>query len=307
MLCIPPKHDIKEETAVSRQKFTAFIKTIELGSITKAATYLGYTQSAVSRMIADLEEEWGLTLLTRSRAGVSISSDGLTLLPLLRGICAGYENLDRAVTELHGVQTGTIRVGTFTSVAASWLPQIIKAFHERYPNIEFQLMNSENYTEIEGWIRHGVVDCGFVSIPTVNDLEVTYLKQDMLVAVLPASHPLAEAPLYPIPQLYTETFIKLKEDSDYEITRFLDNLEKQPKLGYEVSDDHTILSMVECGLGMSIMHALIAKNPRYHVVWKPLDRPQYRDIGIAVRKSARPSGITDQFIAQVKTWVDGNA
>ena len=73
---------------MSRQKFTAFIKTIELGSITKAATYLGYTQSAVSRMIADLEEEWGLTLLTRSRAGVSISSDGLTLLPLLRSICA---------------------------------------------------------------------------------------------------------------------------------------------------------------------------------------------------------------------------
>ena len=292
---------------MSRQKYTAFIKTIELGSITKAAVYLGYTQSAVSRMIADLEEEWGLTLLTRSRAGVSISSDGLTLLPLLRAICAGYENLDRAVTELHGVQTGTIRVGTFTSVSSSWLPHIIHSFHERYPNIDFQLMNSENYTEIEDWIRHGVVDCGFVSIPTVNDLEVTYLKQDMLVAVLPPSHPLADAPVYPIPQLSTETFIKLKEDSDYEITRFLDKLEKKPRQGYEVSDDHTILSMVECGLGVSVMHGLIAKNPRYRVVWKMLDQPQYRDIGIAMRKSAHSSGITDHFIAHVKTWVDQHA
>ena len=110
--------------------------------------------------------------------------------------------------------------------------------------------------------------------------------------------------MYPIPQLSTETFIKLKEDSDYEITRFLDKLEKKPRQGYEVSDDHTILSMVECGLGVSIMHGLIAKNPRYHVVWKMLDQPQYRDIGIAVRKSALSSGITDHFIAHVKTWVD---
>lgn len=53
-------------------KYSAFLKVIELGSISKAADELGYTQSAVSRMIADLENEWGLMLLKRSREGLAL-------------------------------------------------------------------------------------------------------------------------------------------------------------------------------------------------------------------------------------------
>ena len=56
-------------------KYLAYLKTIETGSITQAAAELGYTQSAVSRMIADLEEHWDVPLLTRNRSGIEISSD----------------------------------------------------------------------------------------------------------------------------------------------------------------------------------------------------------------------------------------
>ena len=64
-------------------KYQAFVKVAELGSITKAAEAMGYTQSAVSRMVADLEDEWNLNLLRRSRGGLALSSDGLMLLPFL--------------------------------------------------------------------------------------------------------------------------------------------------------------------------------------------------------------------------------
>ena len=69
-----------EKTTMSLQKYTALLKTVELGSISRAAEEMGYTQSAVSRMIADLEDQWGLDLLRRSRAGVSLTSSGKRLL-----------------------------------------------------------------------------------------------------------------------------------------------------------------------------------------------------------------------------------
>lgn len=110
-------------------------------------------------------------------------------------------------------------MGTFTSVADLWMPGLLTSFQKMYPNIEFELLNSENYGEIESWIRCGTVDCGFVSLPTAEDLQTYFLRRDMLVAVLPENHPLAAAPFFPIDQLADQPVIKLKEDTDYEISR----------------------------------------------------------------------------------------
>ena len=194
---------------MSIQKYIAYLKTIETGSITRAAAQLGYTQSAVSRMIADLEKSWGVTLLTRNRSGIEISSEGLMLLPKLQVICSGYESLNRTVAELHSHTSGSIRVGTFSSFSCGLLPAIIKAFHEIYPHITFNLLNGE-YNEIAGWLRKGLVDCGFVALPAADDLDTTFLIQDSLVAVLPRDHPMAEAPYFPLDILAYEDFINVR-------------------------------------------------------------------------------------------------
>lgn len=281
---------------MSLQKYTALLRAVELGSISKAAAQMGYTQSAVSRMIADLEQEWGLPLLYRSRAGLELSASGQVLLPHLKAIVAGCAQLEFTVGELHGLHTGLVRVATFTSVADQWVSPLLTGFQQQYPNIEFDLMNSERYTEIEDWIRHGQVDCGFVSMPTVTDLDCTFLRRDMLMAVIPRDHRLMGSAVFPAEQLCEERLIALKEDADYEIGRFLDGLPVRPQPRYQVSSDHTILSMVESGLGVSIMHSLGAQSERYQVAWKPFDRHQYRDIGIATAKGARLSGAARLFV-----------
>lgn len=284
---------------MSLQKYTALLLAVQLGSISKAAAQMGYTQSAVSRMIADLEQEWGMPLLHRSRAGLELSAAGQVLLPHLEAIVSDCAQLNYTVGELHGLHTGLVRVATFTSVADQWVPSLLTGFQQQYPNIEFDLINSERYAEIEDWIRHGKVDCGFVSLPTVTDLDSIFLQRDMLMAVLPLDHPLIGAPVFPVEQLCEERLIAMKEDADYEIGRFLDALPVRPKPLYQVSSDHTILSMVESGLGVSIMHSLGARADRYRVTWKPFDRHQYRDIGIATAKGARHSGAARLFVAHV--------
>ena len=186
---------------MSLQKYTALLKTVELGSFSLAAEQMGYTQPAVSKMIADLETEWNVELLRRSRAGLEASSVCLQLLPILRAIQADCEALNFTVAEIHGIHSGLVRVGIFTSVADMWIPHLLKTFQQQYPNIEFDLINMESYAEIENSIRHGKIDCGFVRLPTVNELESHFLMRDELVAVLPPDHPLADTSVFPVAQL----------------------------------------------------------------------------------------------------------
>lgn len=80
------------------QKYMAFIKTVEYGSFTKAGEILNYSQSGISRMIGDLENEWKVTLLERGRAGVKLTSDGLKLLPFVKNVCNEYNKLQIFIT-----------------------------------------------------------------------------------------------------------------------------------------------------------------------------------------------------------------
>lgn len=290
---------------MSLQKYTALLKTVELGSFSLAAEQMGYTQPAVSKMISDLESDWNVELLRRSRAGLEASSVCLQLLPILRAIEADCEALKFTVAEIHGAHTGLVRVGIFTSVADMWIPNLLKSFQQRYPNIEFDLINMESYAEIEDSIRHGKVDCGFVRLPTIHDLQAHFLMRDELVAVLPPDHPLAETSVFPVAQLEGAPFIKLREKVDFEVSHFLARIPYTPKLCYEVSSDHTVLSMVECGLGITITHSLIASNPRYNVVCKTFDMGQYRDIAIATAKNVRLASTTKLFVDHVTSEVSG--
>ena len=85
------------------QKYQALIKTVELGSFTKAAESLGYTQSAVSRMIADLEKEWKVTLLERNKSNLNLTADGMSILPYAKKLCNEYERLKMQVDSIHGL------------------------------------------------------------------------------------------------------------------------------------------------------------------------------------------------------------
>jgi DNA-binding transcriptional LysR family regulator len=291
---------------MSLQKYLALLKTVELGSFSLAAEQMGYTQPAVSRMIADLEAQWKVELLRRNRSGLEPSAACMQLLPILRSLQADCDALDFAVSEIHGAHTGLVRVGVFTSVADMWIPNLLKSFRQQYPKIEFELINMESYVEIESNIRHGKVDCGFVRLPTVHDLQVHFLMRDELVAVLPPDHPLADAPVFPVAQLADAPFIRLREKADLEVSQFLDRIPDAPDFCYEVGSDHTALSMVEQGLGMTITHYLIANNPRYQVVCKRFDRGQHRDIAIATAKNARLAGTTKLFVEHVISQIGGS-
>ena len=122
------------------QKYMSFVKTVEYGSFTKASEILNYSQSGISRMIGDLEKEWNMCLLERDHSGVKPTSDGLRLLPFAKKLCDDFDRLQMEADNLNDLSSGIIRIGTFSSVATYWLPNIIMEFKKDYPNIEYELL-----------------------------------------------------------------------------------------------------------------------------------------------------------------------
>lgn len=276
-------------------KYMAFIKTVEYGSFTKAAEILNYSQSGISRMINDLEKEWKITLLERNRTGVKLTSDGSRLLPYAKSLCEEYQKLQMQVDDLHGVQSGIIRIGTFSSVATHWLPNIIKAFQKDYPRIDYELLLGD-YTEIEEWIAEGRVDCGFLRLPTRPEFETIYLEQDNLLAILPENHPLVKCDKVPLADLCHEPFMLLEKGAKAEISEVFERNHLTPQVHFTTWDDYAIMSMVESGLGISILPQLILKRIPYHIVAKELDVPAYRHIALALRERKTASLAVKKFL-----------
>ncbi|KSU81150.1 DNA-binding transcriptional regulator, LysR family [Fictibacillus enclensis] len=277
------------------QKYMAFVKAVELGSFTKAAEILDYSQSGISRMINDLEKEWGVFLFERGRTGINLTSEGLKLLPQLKRICNEYEILMKQIGDLNNLQSGIIRIGTFSSVASHWLPNIINIFKKDYPMIDFEFLLGD-YTEIESWILNGRVDFGFVRLPTTVELETVFLEQDRLLVVIPHDHPLSNCEKFPINGLLTSPFMLLEKGAKTEISEIFERHQIAPHVNFTTWDDYAIMSMVENGLGISILPELILQRIPHKIIAKELEVPAFRNIGVAMREQKSLSLASKKFL-----------
>ena len=287
---------------MSISQYQIFVKAVEQGSFTKAAAQLGFTQSGVSHAISALEGELGLTLLHRDRSGISLTADGRQLLPYLQAMCNLQHRMEETAKDLKGMDTGLVRVGTFTSVSVQWMPHILKDFRQLYPHIDFEILPGD-YGQIEEWIAQGRVDCGFLRLPTMRQLDGFLLHRDQLMVLLPPDHPLADRTVFPRKALEQYPFIQLEEGGDYEIGAVLDKLRVKPRVQYTVKEDQTLLAMVSNGLGISIMPELMTHHSPYPVVLLPLEQPFYRSIGLCLKDRSSCSLSTRRFMEHVKEWV----
>jgi DNA-binding transcriptional LysR family regulator len=283
---------------MSIKKYEIFLKTVDLGSLTKASQILGYTQSAISHIIAGLEDELGIKLLIRGRAGVRLTEEGHHLIPAIRTICLDNQELLRQVSELHGLETGTIRIGTILSVSIHLLPMMIRAFSEQHPNIDFELLQG-NYEDIEQWISEGRIDCGFLRLPTNEVFETILIVKEKFLAIFPENRKLEEE-RFRFDYVKAEPYILRPDTLDDDLSKVLKKAAYRPKITYSAKDDYAVMAMVEQGLGMSILPELLMKGTTYQLQKMELDPPVFREICLAYKKVQNLSPVAKQFISYVK-------
>ena len=281
------------------QKYMAFVRTVETGSFTKAAESLNYAQSSVSKMIADLEKEWKVTLLERDRGGVHLTGAGEQILPYARQLLEDYRKLAAHVDAMNGIQTGCLRIGSFSSVAIHWLPRICAEYQKDYPGIDYEILMGD-YGEVERWIEEGRVDCGFLRLPTVPDFHTIPLKQDEYYVVLPEGHLLSEDRTVDIHRLEGEPFMLLEHGGRTEVSELLEKSGVYPDIRFTTWEDYAIMAMVEKGLGVSILPGMILQRIPYRLEIRPLKEPFYREIGLAVKNEKMMSPAMAKFLEYLK-------
>lgn len=277
-------------------KYLALVKTVETGSFTRAAQDLHYAQSSISKMVADLEKEWSMAVLERSKSGVSLTSAGEQILPFLRKLLHDYHALESQICQINHIETGIVRIGTFSSIAINWLPNVFSQLQKDYPGIEFELLLGD-YKEIERWIAEGRVDCGFLRLPTVSKFDTIQLKQDEYKVVLPVGHALAQKETVAIEDLQNQPFLLLEHGGKTEVSDLLEHYHVQPNIRFTTWEDFAIMSMVEKGLGISILPDMILQRIPYHIEIRSLQKPYYRPIGLAMKDQRHLMPAVKKFLA----------
>lgn len=264
------------------QKYVAFLKVIEVGSFTKAAELLGYTQPALSQMIAALEKELSVKLLYRSRYGIQLTPEGKRLLPSIQSAVLQYRSMRRLADEIKGIETGVIRIGTVSSVSCHWLPGVIRQFWAEHPNVQL-VLHQGDYSSICEWVRIGAVDFGFVNPEAVRGLETLVIKSGEFRAVFPAGHPLTGKEAVSLQDLAEEPYLLLEEGAYSEPLEAFQRAGVKPNVRLTVHDDYSILSMVEQGLGYSILAELVLLRTDYHIVSRPIVPPIVRTLALVMK------------------------
>lgn len=281
------------------QKYAAFVRIADTGSFTKAAEDLSVTQSGISRMVSDLENEWGFRVFDRDRNGVSLTAEGAKVLPFARSMLKDYDALGGAVDEINRVEGGHITVGTFSSVATHWLPRMISEYQKDHAGVSFELLLGD-YTELDEWISDGRVDFAFTRMPVKDGFVAEFIERDELKAVVPEGDPLSQCASVSASQLCGRPFIMLERGGQAEARRFFEDSGVEPDVHYSTWDDYAVMSMVESGLGISILPSLILRRIPYRVTAVSLDPPAYRNICVATKKGRTMSLIARSFLEYLK-------
>jgi len=169
-----------------------FAAIAQHSSIRDAADDLNVAQSALSRQILKLEDEFGVTLFQRHARGIALTVAGEVYLRYAREQMAQVEHLRGELAALNGVQRGTVRIAAIESLTRSLLPPLIAKFHHRYPAVRFDI-KMDGSERILDSVREIDTDIGmtYYSQPA-SDLEVRFSMPEPVVAIVAAGHPLTK-------------------------------------------------------------------------------------------------------------------
>ena len=288
------------------QQYLALCKVVEVGSFSKAADILGYSQSGISQMVQSVEEEFEMKLLHRSRSGVKLTIEGQKLLPYIQALVNDFQAMRAKGAELKGLESGLIRIGTISSVSGYWLPAIIKEFQQLHPGVQF-VLHQGDYDSIPEWTRIGERDFGFVNPAAVSGLKTQFLKKGNMLAVLPKDHWLAGQEAVSLQQLAQEPFLRVESGSYSEPQEAFRAAGLTPDIKLCIHDDYSILAMVEAGLGVSILAELMLKKIKgYAVCIRPIVPAVQRDIGVVYKDLGTMPIASRRFLTYLQEHVPGS-
>ena len=279
------------------------LKTIaEVGTFGRAATRLGYTQSAISQQIAMLERIVGQRLIDRPGGPrpVSLTEAGELLLRHADAIAARLQAAQADLAALDAGDAGPLRIGTYQSVGARVLPELLREFSVDWPQVEVTLQESADDRELLAMVERGDLDLSFAVLPLdPGPCESAELLRDPYVLVVPAGSPLASRDRVPTlrelvehPVISHRTCRTTKHVEDR-----LRQAGREPHIAFRTDDNGTVQGLVAAGVGIAIVPPLTVDetDPTVEVVDLG-ERVPPRLVGIAWHRDRRRTRAAEAFV-----------
>ena len=288
------------------KKIKALLAAAETGSLTAAAAQLGYTQAGLTQMMNSLESELDVRLLVRGKSGVKLSEAGRGLLEPMRAFVAASDELERGVEELRRGRRAAIRIGAYASVSRQWLPAILSEFLREYPATDASV-SVGSIAQMYESVKREELDCAFVSchLSLMKGLSWYPLHVDELLAVLPPDDPFA-GEAFPVERFSERDFLmpSLGFDMDIEPLFSRSSPHVTPRTRYTNMDDAALVSMVEHGLGRTILSRLILQGQSLNVKALPLQPQGFRELGLIVSARRQGEHILRSFVRSSRATID---
>ncbi len=279
------------------RQLRVFVEVARQGSFTRAAKLLHIAQPAVSISIRKLEEKLELTLLNRQEKRVTLTAEGESLLAHAHRILENCSAAEAEMTEMRGLECGEVRVGIPPMMSSYYIPLIISAFRERYPNLKLSV-NGEGAASIQRMISKGEIDMGVIAGHKVPEgLECQHFLREEIVACVPADHPLAGRDTIAFADFLKEPLIVFKQG--YYMRELMDELVEEnnlkPKVVFETNLFSLVRSLVKERLGIStFLRMVVSGDPELAAV--SFDPPLYLDLVIAWKANRYLSRANRAFI-----------
>ncbi len=277
----------------------------EEGSFGRAATRLGYTQSAVSQQIAALERIVDAKLVERPGGPrrVYLTEAGRLLLRHADGIVARLHAAQADLAALARGDAGPLRIGTYQSVGNKILPALLRRFSAQLPEIQIELRETHVDDELLVAVERGELDLTFTMLPPIDGpFEVLELMRDPYVLIVPADSPLA-----------AKRQVSLREIGDQPLVsnRFCRSVEQvhdhlrargiQPQVIFRSDDNGTVQGVVAAGLGVALVPRLTVDETDSSVAVIDLGgRVPDRMIGIAWHRDRFRTQAAEAFVAEAQ-------
>ncbi|WP_134500406.1 LysR substrate-binding domain-containing protein [Microvirga pakistanensis] len=265
-----------------------FRHVVEAGSITHGAERAHLALAAASTRIRNMEKSLGAPLLLRTRAGVTPTPAGRTLLQHARTLLAQAERLKEDLGTYTGGLAGQIRILSNTNALTEFLPEALGAFLARHPQVSIDLEERLS-DEIVGLIAEGVGDIGIVAgTVETGQLETYPFRSDRFVLVVPQDHPLAARRSIAFAEVLEHDFVGLDRASA--LQRFLSSkasrIGKPLRLRVQLRSFDAVCRMVEAGVGLGIVPETTAQRAAHTMAIHPVtleDSWAARDLTLCIR------------------------
>lgn len=291
--------------SVSIKQISAFLAVADYGSFTRAAEHFGMAQPALSQLVRELEASLGLRLFDRTTRSVELTEGGREFRAAASKILDDLDFAMRNMRDLAGRKRGRITIAVPPLLATILMPTVIREFHALHPHIKVVIMDVAPKNLAES-VRSGQADCGIGTFaPGDPGIERTPLVRDSLAAYFPpsqqpvaASTPWIKLGGLPLITLTPESGIRRLIETGFETAKAVFNP------AFEVTHVATALSLVEAGLGYTVLPTYANAEARYrNLAVSALVQPSISRDVVMIQASGRSlSPAVQAFIPVLKKF-----